>query len=101
MSDTATSLKYAADRAPNYSGLMLKAAKEIESLQSRIDELESQLAEAKKDTERIDYMATEANRTVHFLAGNWYWSKKPYKTYYRKETIRAAIDAAMTNEGGK
>lgn len=54
MSDIATSLKYAADRAPNYSGLMLKAANEIESLQSRIAELEAENDRLKEENNQLE-----------------------------------------------
>ena len=57
--------------------------------------LVTKLEAAEKDATRLDYLSSEMNRTVHYLTGKWYWSRKPYKTYMRKESIREAIDAAM------
>ena len=58
-------------------------------------ELITRLEAAERDAARLDFLSTEMNRTVHYLTSKWYWSRKPYKTYMRKESIREAIDAAM------
>ena len=58
-------------------------------------ELIEMLEAAERDAARLDFLSSEMNRTVHYLTGKWYWSRKPYKTYMRKESIREAIDAAM------
>ena len=60
--------------------------------------LREKLEASEKDATRLDYLSSEMNRTVHYLTGKWYWSRKPYKTYMRKESIREAIDAAMKEQ---
>lgn len=62
---------------------------------SAVLELITRLRAAEKDSARLNSLSSEMNRTVHYLTGKWYWSRKPYKTYMRKESIREAIDAAM------
>ena len=70
----------------------------VESGIAGFEAMKERLEASEKDATRLDYLSSEMNRTVHYLTGKWYWSRKPYKTYMRKESIREAIDAAMKEQ---
>lgn len=61
---------------------------------ARMLELEQQLAEARKDAERLDYIQKNA-RNDPKMDGNHVWWPTTFNKALKGPTIRAAIDAAI------
>lgn len=70
--------------------------------QARIEELEAELEEARKDGERLTYVISKSNDGGGWLMDH-VWDEAPYMEECTdgQLSIRAHIDAARAAEGGK
>lgn len=78
-------------------GLEMVLKKDAASL---IAELQRELAEAKRDAERLDWLAADPDRDVSYYRGSEYWrASDANRMLGRGDTLRAAIDAALAAGG--
>lgn len=78
-------------------------ADELTSIREANAAIERQVEELKRDAERLDYLEKDGGKTVQNVIDKWYWRTGWGTPHRRAESIRAAIDAALSGagQGGK
>ncbi len=82
--------------------LLLERSAEIRRLNAELSVARSQLAEAQRDTERLDWLDTQREPIVDYAPnGDLELIAYGWGVQEQKATVREAIDAAMSGERGE